>query len=127
MSTPMHKRELQAAIKLQKAQCLLLKMNDPVSRAELEKKDKVNRHMYQQLFNLLAEKGLIIRAGDRGRERLWQATTQVIKHDAPSLADASYVHNPDNHAQKYKNTYALARQRKSARVYVSGGQPYASF
>jgi hypothetical protein len=126
MSTPMHKRELQKKIKIQKAHCLLPKMLEPISRTELERKDNVKSHHYQQLFNYLAEQGLIERAGERGRNKLWKTAKHMRTDPEPSLADAHFVYDADKYQKQHLETDTLrSRERKSPRVYVSGAQTYA--
>jgi hypothetical protein len=112
--TKAQKRELQYKIKVEKSLALLPKMQEPISRGELEKNDSVNPHAYQSLFAYLAGEKLIVMVEISGHSKLFQVTTKVVKKPDPSLADPVYVH---------KETHSRC-ERKSPRVWVSGAQAY---
>ena len=77
--------------------------------------------MYSVALRTLAEEGLIVRAGDRRKEKLWI----VAPKDEPSLADKHFVYNANRYAEKHIKSARLARlERKSDKVYVSGAQAY---
>jgi hypothetical protein len=124
--TKTQKRELQYKIKVEKSLALLPKMQEPISRGELERRDKVNPHAYQSLFAYLDAEKLIVRAGDNGHRKLWQAATKFVKPPVPSLADAHFVYDASHYQKQHSETARLARlERRSPRVYVSGAQTYA--
>jgi hypothetical protein len=114
--TKAQKRELQYKIKVEKSLGLLLKMQEPISRAELEKSDNVNPHAYQSLFAYLAGEGLIVMTSISGHSKLWQDATKFVKKPESSLADPIYVH---------KETHPTRLKRRSPRVWPSGAQTYA--
>jgi hypothetical protein len=124
--TKAQKRELQYKIKVEKSLGLLPKMQEPISRAELERMDNVNPHAYQSLFAYLAGEGLIVMTSISGHSKLWQAASKFVKPPVPSLADAHFVYDASKYEDKYIETSRLARlERRSPRVYVSGAQTYA--
>jgi hypothetical protein len=124
--TKTQKRELQYKIKVEKSLGLLPKMQEPVSRAELERNDNVNPHAYQSLFAYLAGEGLIVMVEISGHKKLWQVATKVVKKPEPSLADAHFVYDASKYQKQHSETARLARlERRSPRVYVSGAQSYA--
>jgi hypothetical protein len=124
--TKTQKRELQYKIKVEKSLALLPKMQEPISRAELERQDNVNPHAYQSLFAYLAGEGLIVMTSISGHSKLWQAATKFVKKPEASLADAHFVYDASQYQKQHSETARLARlERRSPRVWPSGAQTYA--
>ena len=123
----MTKRQLQHEAKMKATYALLEQMQTPMSGVDLERLNGRRSGVYSVALRTLAEEGLIVRAGDRRKEKLWIAVAPKDEPTKePSLADAHFVYNADMYAEKHIKSARLARlERKSAKVYVSGEQAYA--
>ena len=125
----MTKRQLQHEAKMKATYALLKQMQTPMSGVDLERLNGRRSGVYSAALRTLAEEGLIVRAGDRRKEKLWVAVEQINPDEPPkepSLADAHFVYNVNRYEEKHIQSARLARlERKSAKVYVSGEQAYA--